>query len=177
LEVGDMEIEHVTEFAPEADKLLRSRSSGALRRARKAKPGETHWLISRNGDGSVIAGCRAELWQGWLSIQALWVDPAERGKGCGSQFLSRVEALARAEGAKGLDAMLYAAEGADFFLKRGYVSIGEIEGQDAGMKRMWLVNSFQALPAVQPAAKPDARRAKRTARTTSALAATKRERK
>jgi GNAT superfamily N-acetyltransferase len=177
LEIGDMEIEHVTEFAPEADKLLRSRSSGALRQWRKTKPGETHWLISRDGDGSVIAGCRADLWQGWLSIQGLWVDPAERGKGCGSQLLSRVEALARTKGAKGLEAMLYATQGADFFLKRGYVAIGEIEGQDAGMKKMWLVNSFQAPAATQPAAKPDARRAKRAARTGSSSPATKHKRK
>lgn len=170
-----MKIEHLREFALEADKLLRNRSSAAVRSARKARPGQTHWLISRDGDGSVIAGCRAELWQGWLSIQALWVDPAERGKGCGTQLLLEFEALAKAEGARGLDAMIYATQGAEFFLKRGYVALGEIEGQDAGMKKMWLVKSFQALPSAQAAAKPDARRTKRDARKASATPAKKRK--
>ena len=94
--------------------------------------------IARNKNGEEIGGVLAGIgyWNG-LEINILWVKDEYRKKGIGTHILKYVEDVAKAKGAivAMLDTFDFQAE--EFYLKNGYIPIGEILNFPEGHKRIY----------------------------------------
>ena len=89
-------------------------------------------VVARDGDGQVVGGIHGELVWDWLYIQSLWVDPAWRDRGIGSQLVARIEAAAVAKGFSGSHLETTDFQALDFYRRQGYEVFGELEGKPAG---------------------------------------------
>jgi len=94
--------------------------------------------IAKNENGEEIGGVLAGIgyWNG-LEINIIWVKDEYRKKGIGSHILKYVEDIAKAKGATVamLDTFDFQAE--EFYLRNGYISIGEIQNFPKGHKRIY----------------------------------------
>jgi GNAT superfamily N-acetyltransferase len=94
--------------------------------------------IAKNGNDEEVGGILAGIgyWNG-LEINILWVKDEYRKKGIGTYILKYVEDVAKAKGATVamLDTFDFQAE--EFYLKNGYVPIGEIRNFPKGHKRIY----------------------------------------
>ncbi|RZL46181.1 MAG: GNAT family N-acetyltransferase [Pedobacter sp.] len=96
-------------------------------------------FVIKNKVGKEIAGILAGIgyWNG-LEIKILWVDENYRHKGLGTKLLNHVETIAKENGATiaMLDTFNFQAE--EFYLKNGYLPVGEIIDFPKGHKRIYL---------------------------------------
>jgi len=94
--------------------------------------------VIRDAHGTPCAGLVADVYGGWLSVHALWVDERHRGLGLGHALLADAEQQARALGAHSvmLDTFSWQAEG--FYLKQGYAIFGRLEDFPPGHQRLYL---------------------------------------
>lgn len=94
--------------------------------------------IAKNENGEEIGGILVGIgyWNG-LEINILWVKDEYRKKGIGTHILKYVEDVAKAKGATVamLDTFDFQAE--EFYLKNGYMPIGEIQNFPKGHKRIY----------------------------------------
>lgn len=94
--------------------------------------------VAKNENGEEIAGILAGIgyWNG-LEINILWVKDDYRKKGLGTYILKYVEDVAKAKGAKiaMLDTFDFQAE--EFYLKNGYMPVGEIQNFPDGHRRIY----------------------------------------
>jgi GNAT superfamily N-acetyltransferase len=94
--------------------------------------------VAKNESGEEIAGILAGIgyWNG-LEINILWVKDGYRAKGIGTKILKYVENLAREKGAiiSMLDTFDFQAEG--FYIKNGYLPVGEIQNFPEGHRRIY----------------------------------------
>ncbi len=94
--------------------------------------------IAKNENDDEIGGILAGIgyWKG-LEINILWVKDEYRKKGIGTHILKYVEDIAKAKGATVamLDTFDFQAE--EFYLKNGYVPVGEIQNFPKGYKRIY----------------------------------------
>jgi len=94
--------------------------------------------IAKNENDEEVGGILAGIgyWNG-LEINILWVKDEYRKKGIGTHILKYVEDVAKAKGATVamLDTFDFQAE--EFYLKNGYVPIGEIQNFPKGHKRIY----------------------------------------
>jgi GNAT superfamily N-acetyltransferase len=95
-------------------------------------------FVVKDKIGKEIAGILAGIgyWNG-LEIKILWVDKSHRNKGIGSKLLKYVEEVAKEKGATVamLDTFDFQAE--EFYIKNGYLPIGEIKDFPIGHKRIY----------------------------------------
>ncbi len=97
----------------------------ALRTAREFAPAERERAVESlgrklvDGEGRLVAGCAAELFDWNELIVKLWVDEARRGRGLGSRLLAETEREAKEKGCR--CALLEAYDrDVDFYRKHGY---------------------------------------------------------
>lgn len=95
-------------------------------------------FVAKDKNGIEIGGILAGLgyWNG-LEIKILWVKEGYRKKGVGTQILKHAEKIAIEKGAEisMLDTFDFQAE--KFYLKNGYIPIGEMKGFPKGYKRIY----------------------------------------
>ncbi len=102
----------------------RGRYGEALLAAWGSLPALYHrWAMTAGGERYLVAARGARLlgyaaWRGG-EVTALFVRPGEAGRGLGARLLARVEAAARAEGARRLTAVA-ALEAVPFYLAHGW---------------------------------------------------------
>jgi GNAT superfamily N-acetyltransferase len=102
----------------------RGRYPAALLRAWGGLPALYHrWAMTAGGERYVVAASGDRLlgyaaWRG-TELTALFVRPGAAGRGLGARLLARVEAEARAAGARRLT-LVAAREAAAFYLARGW---------------------------------------------------------
>jgi GNAT superfamily N-acetyltransferase len=89
--------------------------------------------------GKIIAGIKSDVY-GWkiLYIELLFVEEAHRHKALGSFLLNKVEAEARAMGARLAHLDTFDFQAKDFYLKHGYEVYGALEDCPPGHKRYHL---------------------------------------
>ncbi|MGD8488457.1 MAG: GNAT family N-acetyltransferase [Anaerolineae bacterium] len=95
-------------------------------------------IVARDGDERVVGGIHGELVWEWLYIQSLWVDPAWRGQGIGSQLVAQIEAAAVSKGFCDSHLETTDFQALDFYLRQGYQVFGELEGKPAGVTWYYL---------------------------------------
>jgi len=95
-------------------------------------------FVIKNESGNEIAGILAGIgyWNG-LEIKILWVDENYRKKGLGTKLLQHLEKIAKEKGVTVamLDTFDFQAE--EFYIKNGYLSIGEVKNFPSGHRRIY----------------------------------------
>ena len=82
----------------------------------------------------MVGGCvgrTEDLWR-WLTIDAMWVDPARRGAGIGHALLASVEKQARERGCAWSKLNTFDFQAPGFYQKCGYVEYGREEDYPPG---------------------------------------------
>jgi ribosomal protein S18 acetylase RimI-like enzyme len=96
-----------------------------------------------NDTGAVIGGLIGATCWNWLSVKYLWVCPTQRGKGLGKTLMDMVEEYARTtRGCIGSHVDTHSFQAKDFYLRLGYVVVGEIEDYPVGHSRIYLKKRF-----------------------------------
>lgn len=94
--------------------------------------------VAKDTNGTEIGGILGGIgyWSG-LEIKALWVEESHRKKGIGTQILKHVERIAMEKGAElsMLDTFDFQAE--QFYLKNGYLPVGEIKNFPKGHRKIY----------------------------------------
>ena len=101
-----------------------------------------HWLIGRDGEGAVGAGCRFVFEFDWTFVSWLWVAEPYRRQGEGSRLLTAVEREARELGLQGVYLDTFSFQGPLFYPKHGYSEFGRIAGFPKGFDRIWFMKRF-----------------------------------
>lgn len=96
----------------------------------------------RNEEGGIIAGVAGYTWADMAEIEFLWVDPATRGQGLGSQVLEAVENEAQARGCALVITGTYSFQALDFYRRHGYEVVGQIDNCPPGHTNYWLKKSL-----------------------------------
>jgi GNAT superfamily N-acetyltransferase len=99
----------------------------------------SHWVVGRDGEGTVQAGIRHVLLSESMLVEWLWVASPRRRSGVGSQLLAQAEAHAR----KTLCTKAYldtiSFQAPRFYERHGYEEFARLPGFPTGShSRIWL---------------------------------------
>jgi GNAT superfamily N-acetyltransferase len=94
-------------------------------------------VIVRDGD-RVIAGISGYTAWGWLYVQWLWVDEAQRGNGLAGRMLDAAEAEAIARGCHSAYIDTFSPVALKVYQRQGYMPFGQLENFPAGRTRTFL---------------------------------------
>lgn len=101
-------------------------------------------LSLRDSDNSMIGGLYGAIMWSWLMIDGLWVAEANRGKGLGSQLLSKAEMYAVERGCRGTWLGTFDFQGREFYERHGYTVFSELDDFPPGHKHFHLQKIFTA---------------------------------
>jgi GNAT superfamily N-acetyltransferase len=104
----------------------------------------------RDARGTVIGGLLGETNAGWLFINALWVDEAQRGRGHGSRLLAAAEAEAQTRNCIGVYLYTYSFQARPFYERAGYRVFGELPDHPPGSVKYYLAKRFASFGAPAP---------------------------
>lgn len=99
-------------------------------------------LYARDAAGEVVGGLFGHSGMGWLYVDYLWLDAAQRGAGLGAQLLALVEAEARERGCVGVFLYTYSFQAPDFYHRLGYQPMGVLDDCPPGHQRLYLKKSL-----------------------------------
>lgn len=88
-------------------------------------------ITAKDDDGAVVGGVYGTMFGQWLEIEVLAVAPGHRGRGVGSDLLSRIEQAGREHGCRYALLNTFDFQGRDFYPKYGYRQIGGDSGLPA----------------------------------------------
>jgi GNAT superfamily N-acetyltransferase len=108
--------------------------------------GQLFSFIVRNEQQQIVAGLSGWTWANACKVQALWVDPSLRGRGCGRQLLERAEQEARARACKIILLSSYSFQAPEFYQKCGYELAWQLSDFPPGHRNCYLV---KRLPQVE----------------------------
>jgi GNAT superfamily N-acetyltransferase len=144
---------HVTDLPASADiAFLEARIIEHNYAAASRDDGRGLAAFIHDDQGRILAGIAGYTWAGMAEIEFLWVDPAARGQGLGSQVLAAVEAEARARGCALIIASTYSFQAPDFYHQHGYAVVGQIADCPPGHTNYWLKKSLRAAQPETPGA-------------------------
>lgn len=95
-------------------------------------------LVAHDDAGNRIGGLVGDIYLGWLSIDVLWVADTHRRAGIGSRLLHDAEALALAQGARGVCLDTFDWQAGDFYLRHGFEVFGQLDDFPTGHARRFL---------------------------------------
>lgn len=96
------------------------------------------WDDTNHKCGSLIG----MTWGYWLQVQLLWVDEEQRGKGIGTQLLSRAEFTARERGCRYALIDTFNFQAKDFYLSRGYHTKMTLDACPVNQQRYYLTKNL-----------------------------------
>jgi GNAT superfamily N-acetyltransferase len=130
-----------------ADDALRAAIAGPLTAFNQAKTGRNDYrpliIAIDDPDGRVIGGLWGRTVYDWLFVELLFVPDALRGRGVGSELLTRAEdeALGRGCHSAWLDTFEFQARG--FYERLGYSCFAELRDYPAGSTRYFMKKSLK----------------------------------
>ncbi|SCK06996.1 GNAT family N-acetyltransferase [Vogesella sp. LIG4] len=95
-------------------------------------------LYARDAAGQVVGGLFGHSGMGWLYVDYLWLDRAQRGAGLGAALMAQVEEEARRRGCAGLFLYTYSFQAPDFYQKLGFRFMGVLDDCPPGHQRIYL---------------------------------------
>jgi GNAT superfamily N-acetyltransferase len=101
-------------------------------------------IIARGRDGALAGGVLGATMWGWLTLDALWVVPAERGTGLGSQLLAAAEESGRQRGCSHARLDTFDFQARAFYEQHGYVAYGALDGFPLGHTQFHLRKALAA---------------------------------
>jgi ribosomal protein S18 acetylase RimI-like enzyme len=94
-------------------------------------------LIAKDAEGRMAGALVAwALWD-YLYLENLWVAPAHRQHGTGTQLLRALEDTGRARGLRMIQLYTFTFEAPDFYRKQGYSLAGHIPDSPSGTSNHW----------------------------------------
>ena len=99
-------------------------------------------LYARDAAGQVVGGLFGHSGMGWLYVDYLWLDRAQRGAGLGAALMAQVEEEARRRGCVGLFLYTYSFQAPDFYQKQGFQFMGVLDDCPPGHQRIYLKKSL-----------------------------------
>lgn len=100
------------------------------------------WLLARDAGGALQGGAECALSLGWLHVGTLWVAAPHRGQGLGRRLMAAAEALARAEGCRGVHLNTLSFQAPGFYAKLGFTEVGRLADMPPGQTRHWFAKTF-----------------------------------
>ena len=100
------------------------------------------WLLLKDAAGELRAGAKCDLAWDWLYLDWLWVEEALRRQGCGTRLLAEAEAIARAEGCRGMHLHTWSFQAPDFYPRHGFTCAGQVADMPPGAARFWFTKRF-----------------------------------
>ena len=130
----------------EIDLIYKGISESNLRKLPGLCGGEKQEINKKisDGNGTVIAGCLAEINQ-WnvLHVGILWVSDEYQKRGLGSKLLKAVEAIAAENGCTLAHLSTFDFQAKDFYIKNGYEVFGVLDGFPEGHCRYYLKKTLK----------------------------------
>lgn len=139
-----MEIVDYTDSAddPEARRRVVSAVRSGLRehnRSWHTDPNAGQIVLAVHGAGEeVVAGLVCDVAYGWLTVEALWVDANQRGRGLGSRLIAAAEELGRARGCHGAHLTTYSFQAPEFYEHHGFERFAEIHDYPGDQSMVFL---------------------------------------
>ncbi len=96
-------------------------------------------VVAYADDGSIIGGATGNDDWGWLYVDTLWVDAAQRGQDYGTRLMTAIEQTARVNGFIGVYLMTADFQALGFYQKLGYQIVGQCPNRPAGHTTYYLV--------------------------------------
>jgi GNAT superfamily N-acetyltransferase len=124
------------------DDASRNAILGALVAYNQSKTGKHDYrpliIAIEDPDGRVIGGLWGRTAYDWLYVELLFVPEALRGRGLGSELMTRAESEAVSRGCHGawLDTFEFQARG--FYERLGYTCFGELRDYPPGSARYFM---------------------------------------
>lgn len=95
-------------------------------------------IYARDDSGKIVGGLTGYTLWTWLHVRLLAVSPEGRGKGLGTDLLTRAEAEARKRGCKNAFLDTFSFQARPFYEKMGYSVFGELPDFPPGHSRYYL---------------------------------------
>ena len=103
-------------------------------------------VVLHDTGGGLVGGVLAATMWGWLTVDALWVEPALRGGGHGARLLAEAERHAREQGCRNARLATFDFQARVFYERHGYVVYGRLEGFPPGHTQFHLRKSLAEAP-------------------------------
>jgi GNAT superfamily N-acetyltransferase len=94
--------------------------------------------FARGTDGTIVGGCLAERYWGWLRLDVIWVSDEYRGQGIGRELLMHVEGEAKRAGCTGAHLATFDFEAKPFYESMGYTVFGVLDDFPPPHKRYYM---------------------------------------
>lgn len=104
-------------------------------------------LYARDAGGAVVGGLFGHSGMGWLYVDYLWLDAAQRGACLGAALMAQVEEEARRRGCVGVFLYTYSFQAPDFYHRLGYQPMGVLDDCPPGHQRLYLKKPLPAVAA------------------------------
>lgn len=108
-------------------------------------------IIARDAAGHLSGGALGVLDAGWLFVDILWVHPAQRASGLGTQLMIALEQEALARGAEGVYLFTTTFQAVGFYEKLGYKEFARVDERPPGYSTVYYQKHYipaQPLPAL-----------------------------
>ena len=101
-------------------------------------------VFAGNTDGEIVGGIRAKAFWGYLCIELLWLDEAERNRGVGTRLVLDAEAFALQHGFSRSRVETTSFQAKPFYEKLGYEVYGELEDCPEGHTSYYLKKQLRS---------------------------------
>ena len=91
--------------------------------------------FATSSDERIVGGAVGRTWGRCCELLQLWVEPANRHRGIGSELLKRFEAHGRSRGCNVFYLTTLSFQAPDFYVKAGYRPMAEITGYPEGIAK------------------------------------------
>jgi GNAT superfamily N-acetyltransferase len=125
-------IEIRTGDAPEVEAFLAQRIYEYNATATGYHDGKSFSALRRNEAGEIEAGICGYTWGGCCYVSHLWVSPALRGQGIGSELLGSAEKHAREKSCRVVFLSSHSFQAPEFYARKGYEQLARIDDHPAG---------------------------------------------
>ena len=113
-------------------------------RATGIDDGEWLAVFVRDAGGRIVAGLCGSTWGGGMEIRQLWVEESRRGRGLGSRLLAAAEREAVRRGCRQAFLSTFTFQAPEFYARRGYELVAEIDGYPRGHGNLLLRKRLDA---------------------------------
>jgi ribosomal protein S18 acetylase RimI-like enzyme len=94
-------------------------------------------IFIRDDDGQILAGISGLVWAGCCELQAMWIDPALRGRGLARELMTAAENEARQRDCTLVQFRAYDLLAPGLYERLGYETVGVIEDCPPGSTARW----------------------------------------
>ena len=117
---------------PTFEELIIERGLDTFNRAQGQAPPQELAAFITDDTGAVCGGVMGEVAWGWLYVDLLWLDPAQRHQGQGAALMTSIEQAARDVGARHCWLATTSFQSLPFYQHQGYTLFGELADRPPG---------------------------------------------